>query len=585
MSQEARVLHGKSWAALVSGNKEAVYEEKETLVPCYNRETEKGVENATSGGQVDARLTQAQNAETLKKKQSLKHSQSIRNNHCSSSLHDNVAKTVEKPGKQSVRSRGSMKKAPSTGAWKAKTGNLERMKESRMDTLVDKESNTCPDVHVVNRPNIDTAAVEGFERLELDNSKEEVSEPVAALDWKECAALNESDVVKNKLSILCGTELNLLPYACARPRGIRNPGNICFANAVIQALLGCPHFASFLMMLSSSIECLETYNVPTLHALAKLATEITFCSSDADNETARGMCLNPSSHHSPITPDVVINIVKVAFKTRYKNDESLKFVEQEDSHEFLHCLLDSIGEDLLRLQIELKENPGIRHSENDTGNDGWLTQNGKRAVKKQVVGVEMTKPPSLIGAIFEGMQATSIACPRFPRSVTLHPFLVVEIPLYHQSVWTIEQALDFVTSSEEISGYRPHGKDFTCDASKCERFQSLPPVLILHFMRFQFSGSSEKINKRVKFPKVLKFRSSWLTPDCTRRHAEYELVSTISHHGKSITSGHFTANVRQSKGDWLHFDDDKILGLDGERGVLQDVPYMLMYTRKSNFKN
>jgi ubiquitin carboxyl-terminal hydrolase 10 len=52
----------------------------------------------------------------------------------------------------------------------------------------------------------------------------------------------------------------------------------------------------------------------------------------------------------------------------------------------------------------------------------------------------------------------------------------------------------------------------------------------------------------VAFPPRLKVNRSWLSPDCAQRGAEYELVATVTHHGKTIGSGHYTADVRQPCG-------------------------------------
>ena len=40
-------------------------------------------------------------------------------------------------------------------------------------------------------------------------------------------------------------------------------------------------------------------------------------------------------------------------------------------------------------------------------------------------------------------------------------------------------------------------------------------------------------------------KRTWLAADSGERSAEYELSATVSHHGKSIGSGHYTADVRQ----------------------------------------
>lgn len=52
-------------------------------------------------------------------------------------------------------------------------------------------------------------------------------------------------------------------------------------------------------------------------------------------------------------------------------------------------------------------------------------------------------------------------------------------------------------------------------------------------------------SKQVAFPPRLKMKRAWLASDSGERNVEYELVSTVVHHGKTISSGHYTADVRQ----------------------------------------
>jgi ubiquitin C-terminal hydrolase len=121
-----------------------------------------------------------------------------------------------------------------------------------------------------------------------------------------------------------------------------------------------------------------------------------------------------------------------------------------------------------------------------------------------------------ITEMFEGMQATSISSRGNPPSVTMHPFLVVDIPLYDPSINTLDDAIDSLMAQEIISGYRPGGQGPPCDATKSEKFHFLPEILVFHLMRFQFTGSSEKLDKRVRYGARLRVKSSWLAPSNSR---------------------------------------------------------------------
>lgn len=64
---------------------------------------------------------------------------------------------------------------------------------------------------------------------------------------------------------------------------------------------------------------------------------------------------------------------------------------------------------------------------------------------------------------------------------------------------------------------------------------------------------------------------------------KYELVSVLTHKGRSADSGHYTAWVKQADGKWVLFDDDtlsfktgdEILALSG--GGDWHMAYLLLY--------
>ena len=57
---------------------------------------------------------------------------------------------------------------------------------------------------------------------------------------------------------------------------------------------------------------------------------------------------------------------------------------------------------------------------------------------------------------------------------------------------------------------------------------------------------------------------------------KYELVATITHHGKDPSRGHYTADGCYAGGHWLHFDDASVTSI-GVNKVLHDQAYLLFY--------
>ena len=72
-------------------------------------------------------------------------------------------------------------------------------------------------------------------------------------------------------------------------------------------------------------------------------------------------------------------------------------------------------------------------------------------------------------------------------------------------------------------------------------------------------------------------KRAWLSANSFERSSDYELIATVSHHGKSISSGHYTADVRQPD-RWLRFDDGNVSEVS-QQAVLTDRPYLLFYQR------
>lgn len=97
-------------------------------------------------------------------------------------------------------------------------------------------------------------------------------------------------------------------------------------------------------------------------------------------------------------------------------------------------------------------------------------------------------------------------------------------------------------------------------------------------MRFDPANRHQKIGKHVGFGPRLKMNARWLAGDSRDRGAEYDLVATVTHHGKTIASGHYTADVRQPDGRWLRFDDGHVTPASQQQ-VLVQRPYLLFYQR------
>ncbi|XP_036782195.2 ubiquitin carboxyl-terminal hydrolase 16 isoform X5 [Manis pentadactyla] len=150
------------------------------------------------------------------------------------------------------------------------------------------------------------------------------------------------------------------------------------------------------------------------------------------------------------------------------------------------------------------------------------------------------------------------------------------------------------------------GKHVYTNAKKQMLISLAPPVLTLHFKRFQQAGFNlRKVNRHIKFPEVLD-----LAPFCTlkcKNVAEentrvlYSLYGVVEHSG-TMRSGHYTAyaktrtanshlfnlvlhgdipqdfEMQSTKGQWFHISDSHVQAVPTTK-VLNSQAYLLFYER------
>ncbi|KAM9673920.1 ubiquitin carboxyl-terminal hydrolase 44 isoform 1-T2 [Trichechus inunguis] len=264
---------------------------------------------------------------------------------------------------------------------------------------------------------------------------------------------------------------------------------------------------------------------------------------------------------------------------------SFRGYAQQDAQEFLCELLDKIQHEL--------ETTGTRLPA--------LIPTSQRKLIKQVLNV--------VNNIFHGQllsQVTCLACDN--KSNTIEPFwdLSLEFPERYQcsgkdtafQPCLVTEMLAKFTETEALEG-----KIYVCDQcnSKHRKFSSkpvvlteaqkqlmichLPQVLRLHLKRFRWSGRNnrEKIGVHVGFEEILNMEPycckeslKSLRPECFI----YDLSAVVMHHGKGFGSGHYTAYCYNSEGGfWVHCNDSK-LSMCTMDEVCKAQAYILFYTQR-----
>ncbi|KAG5835573.1 hypothetical protein ANANG_G00245440 [Anguilla anguilla] len=264
--------------------------------------------------------------------------------------------------------------------------------------------------------------------------------------------------------------------------------------------------------------------------------------------------------------------------------------DQQDAQEFLCELLDKVQQEL--------ESEGSKRK--------IVIPISQRKLSKQVLKV--------LNTIFHGQllsQVTCLSCDY--KSNTVEPFwdLSLEFPeRYHsmdkgagspasQRSCSLTEMLAKFTETEALEGRiyacnhcnrkrrkTSHKPLVLTEARKQLLIYRLPQVLRLHLKRFRWSGRNhrEKIGVHVAFDQVLHIEPYCCADSLSslqREGSTYDLSAVVMHHGKGFGSGHYTAYCYNTEGGfWVHCNDSE-LNVCSVEEVCSTQAYILFYTQRS----
>ncbi len=303
--------------------------------------------------------------------------------------------------------------------------------------------------------------------------------------------------------------------------GLVNLGNTCFLNSVLQCLAYTSPLVNFLFSKEHSQRC-------------RCSGFCAFC------ELERLIPMALAANKSVAYPkNIAYNIKAIGKQFRHGR--------QEDAHEFLRYLIDSLQKSFLA---------------------SYSAQGADFRVKET----------SLLYQIYSGLFESSVTCLSCKHiSRTTETWL--DISLEIKNADSIEKALRHFTSAERLSSTNKYKCD-SChshvEATKRILLQRLPPIVTIHLKRFTVT---HKVGKFVSFPQTLDMRP-FCTAECSAgANFLYELYAVLVHQGASCGSGHYYAFVKASNGCWYLMNDSCVSQVSIDT-VLKQHAYILFYSKK-----
>ena len=341
-------------------------------------------------------------------------------------------------------------------------------------------------------------------------------------------------------------------------KGLKNFGNSCYSNVIIQILTSIPEFINALYkrytLVENENDLLIDY--PILSRIIEIMS-------------------NYKSKNTSLASNYLKEIV-------YKFDSS---GSQNDAHEFLVFLLDRLNIELLNIENKYKiindtndlnniSKDNIKVDEKKISNDDegeWEEVKKRGKTMKQTNSIKNFKT-SILGEVFQGiLKQDIIQKGNSTSNCQIEPFFSLHLDNEEP---TIEKMFEkfFKKKTIEDSG----DKYIQSFLEKC------PNIFIVNAKGFFYDKKNQtiiKIKKELIFGAKLIINKDYVSPYLRNKNIEYELIGIVVHKGNLATEGHYICYCKDNKDKtWFYLDDNKVIKVSED--LLHKLrPYILFYKK------
>uniref|UniRef100_A0A8C9T7T7 Ubiquitin carboxyl-terminal hydrolase n=1 Tax=Scleropages formosus TaxID=113540 RepID=A0A8C9T7T7_SCLFO len=330
--------------------------------------------------------------------------------------------------------------------------------------------------------------------------------------------------------------------------GLRNLGNTCYMNSILQCLCNTPAMAEYFNK-NYYQEDINRANI--LGHKGEVAEEF--------GVIMKALWSGLYKYISPL--DFKVTIGKI--------NEQFAGYEQQDSQELLLFLMDGLHEDLNKADNRKRcKEETIDHLDDFKAAElAW----SKHKLLNE----------SIIVALFQGQFKSTVQCLTcYRKSRTFETFMYLSLPLASAHRCSLQDCLKLFSKEEKLTDsnrvFCRHCKAHRDSTKKLEIWK-VPPILLVHLKRFSYEGRwKQKLQTAVDFPlENLDLTQYVIGP----RHnlKKYNLIGVSNHYG-GLDGGHYTAYCKNAqKQRWFKFDDHEVLDISAS-SVKTSAAYIFFYS-------